>query len=298
MLMALYSKKNPYPGINIHLNSFLQEYPDEWISYHSDHLTNLREYLDRNLPDGYYAKSETSLQIGGFNAGTGEEHLEKIRPDVNIFRNPNPNDVPSENNTISQSLPIGSLTILDTVDLDEDDPLGLVIYSTSEHARHDQPVVRIELLSPSNKIGGSYYKTYTSKRLKALETGLVLVEIDYLHASRPVIHNLPSYADKHKYAYPYIVLVSDPRPTLSDGKTDIYAWHVDDEFPVIPIPLVTPDSISVELGKVYDYTYETTRYFHRHLDFATEPLNFDSYTDEDKEKISEMLTKIRAELED
>lgn len=295
--MVLRSMTNPYPGINLHLNSYLQSYPEEWISYHSDHLTNLREYLDRNLPDGYYAKSETSLQIGGFNAGTGEEYINKIRPDINIFHQSEIEENQSNDKSPTQSSPVGTLTILDTVDIDEDDPLGLVIYSVNDKVGKDKPIVRLELLSPSNKISGSYHKAYVTKRLKTLEAGLVLVEIDYLHASRPIIQNLPSYADKHKHAYPYVVLISDPRPTLSDGETEIYAWHINETLPILPIPLVGADSVSVELGKVYDYTYETTRYFHQNLDYSQPPINIDTYTEADQQKISNMLNEIRQKLQ-
>lgn len=294
--MVLRSKTNPYPGINLHLNSYLQEHPDEWVSFHSDHITHLREYLDRNLPDGYYAKSETSLQIGGFDAGTGEEYSEKIRPDVNVFRDHDTDEITSDEDRITQSSPIGTLTILDTVDINEDDPLGLVIYSIDGNAKGDKPVARIELLSPSNKIGGSYYKTYASKRLKTLEAGLVLVEIDYLHVSRPVIPNLPSYADKHSKAYPYIVLVSDPRPTLSYGMTEIYAWHVDSEFPVFPLPLLSEDKINVEVGQVYNYTFESTRHFRQKLDYSEDPINSNTYTDVDQQRIKTMLADIRNNL--
>lgn len=296
--MALRSKTNPYPGINIHLNSYLQAHPDEWVSYHSDHLTNLREYLDRNLPDNYYAKSESSLQISGFDAGTGSEVKDKVRPDINIFH-----ERDTETNTTQvadnyQMSPTGSFSILETIDIDEDDPLGLVVYKIEDTKEKDSPVARIELLSPANKIGGTYYKTYVSKRLKTLEAGLVLVEIDYLHASRPVIPNLPSYSAREKNSYPYYVLVSHPHPNLSDGKAIIYAWHVNEPLPSFPMPLLESDQVVIELGKVYNYTYETTRSFHRHLNYAESPINYDTYNEVDQQKITAILANIRKQLED
>ncbi len=293
--MVLRSRTNPYPGINIHLNSFLQAYPDEWVSFHSGHLTNLREYLDRNLPENYYAKSESSLQIGGFDAGTGEDIQEKLRPDINILHEKNL-DQQTTQSTDAYTSPTEILNIIETVDLDEDDPLGLIIYKIDNHIGKDQPVARIELLSPANKISGSYYKTYANKRLKTLEAGLVLVEIDYLHASRPVIPNLPSYFDKKDDAYPYYVLVSNPLPTLTDGKTMIYAWHVDALFPTFPIPLLQTDQVIMDLATVYNYTYETTRSFQRHLDYADTPTDFDTYTNTDQQKINTMLADIRKQL--
>ena len=60
-------KQNPYRGPNAHLLS-LQQTPDRdnaglWHSFHSDYITYSVEWLNANLPDGYSALSEQSLQI-------------------------------------------------------------------------------------------------------------------------------------------------------------------------------------------------------------------------------------------
>lgn len=293
--MALYSKKNPYPGINIHLNSFLQDNGSAWVSFHADHLTHLREYLDRNLPDPYYSTSESSLQIGEFDAGTGEEGFSRVQPDVSIFQLPNQR-VSRSSESSQETVPTGTITIADTITINEDDLLGLVIYSIHDGSQKGIPIARVELLSPANKMGGAYHKEYSIKRRKTLEAGLRLIEIDYLHASRPVIHNLPSYRDKQAKAYPYVVLVSDPRPSLSSGQTTLYAWNVEEVFPSFLIPLVDDESVIVNLGEVYNYTYETMRLYHRTIDYAQDPINFDTYTDEDKIKIRKMLADIRHNL--
>ena len=291
--MALYSKKNLYPGMNIHLNSFLQSESGDWVSYHSTHIAHIREYLDENLPENYYALSEYGLQIGGFDAGTGWETRSKLRPDITIAQDPSPSN--QQPHSPQTNTPTGTLTLIDTLPV-PDELIGLVIYHISSIDEQARPVARIELLSPANKIGGSYHNEYAHKRRETLEAGLQLIEIDYLHASKPVISNLPSYINKQDHAFPYVVLINDPRPTLLDGKTNYFAWHVDDPLPTFPIELLDNDHVDVDLGQIYNRTFESIRYYHRTIDYAQEPINLDTYTDEDKRKISALLTKIRTEL--
>jgi len=291
--MALYSKKNPYPGINIHLNSFLQSESGDWVSYHSNHITHLREYLDQNLPENYYALSEYGLQIGGFDAGTGWETRSKLRPDITITKDPSqPNQ---QSYTEQTNTPTGTLSLIDTLS-EPDELIGLVIYHISNIDEQAKPIARVELLSPANKIGGSYHNEYAHKRRETLEAGLQLIEIDYLHASKPVIGNLLSYINKQDHAFPYVVLINDPRPTLVDGKMNYFAWHVDDPLPTFSIELLGDDRIAVDLGQIYNRTFESIRYYHRTIDYAQDPINFDTYTDEDKAKIHKMLDDIRRNL--
>lgn len=293
--MALFSKTNLYPGINIHLNSYLQSESGDWVSYHSNHIVHIREYLDRNLPDNYYALSEYGLQIGGFDTDTGWEMRSKIRPDVIVTQERHqPSSPQLSSSRIAK--PTGTINLAETLP-DPEILIGVVIYEISTKDSKDIPIARIELMSPANKIGGSYHKEYSHKRRDTIEGGLQLIEIDYFHAYRPVINHLQSYADKEDDAYPYVVLISDPRPSLQDAETEFYAWDVDAPLPVFPIFLAGDDSVIVDLGEVYNHTYETTRYFHRRFDYSQEPVNFETYTETDQEKIRAMLVNIREKLE-
>lgn len=62
-MMAIQGTKNLYRGINAHLNSLLQNEPGDWEGFHSDHIADLRRLIDAQLPEGYYARNERSLQI-------------------------------------------------------------------------------------------------------------------------------------------------------------------------------------------------------------------------------------------
>lgn len=59
--MSIRSRKNPYNGINLHLNGFLQEYPAEQAMFFKSRAVATREYLDRVLPDQFYAHTSQSF---------------------------------------------------------------------------------------------------------------------------------------------------------------------------------------------------------------------------------------------
>jgi hypothetical protein len=119
--------------------------------------------------------------------------------------------------------------------------------------------------------------------------GLRLVEIDYLHERRPA----PSYLDGIKDALPYSVLVSDPRPTFSEGAAPVYNFGVQQPLPVISIPLEGRDSVGLDLGMIYNQTYEK-RAFRSRVDYGQLPLNFNRYSPPDQEYIRRRMAEIAA----
>jgi hypothetical protein len=60
----------------------------------------------------------------------------------------------------------------------------VVIRDVADDPLYGPIVARIELLSPSNKPGGSGYSAYTKGRNEALYTQIPLIEIDYLQKHR------------------------------------------------------------------------------------------------------------------
>ena len=60
--------RNPYKGINAHLNSLLQTIGDDsqlslWSSFHASHINHIADFINDELPEGYLALSEHSLQV-------------------------------------------------------------------------------------------------------------------------------------------------------------------------------------------------------------------------------------------
>ncbi len=285
--MAHFSDHNLYPGINAHLNSFLQQPDGGWESFHTRHINDLQDHLDERLPPNYYAVAEKSLQIGevGFDFG----QTARTRPDVSIFKT-------RASTTESPAVIAFAPTTKLPLELeDEDDYLNaVIIYEFEPGKLPGNPVARIELLSPSNKPPNRDARQYLSRRIVPLRSGITLVEIDYLHETRPVNGLVPSYPHGDKGAYPYMVLVSRPYPRPEEGYTDFYGFGVDDPLPVIGIPLAGTDTVTVDLGVVSNQTIASVRVFRMLVDYEQEPLNFDHYREADRELIRQRLAEIHA----
>jgi len=73
-----YADKNLYTGVNPRLNSYLQNPPGRWESFHSLHITHLVESLEVHLPPGYASAAEESLQISQMNASDEDASLNAV----------------------------------------------------------------------------------------------------------------------------------------------------------------------------------------------------------------------------
>ena len=103
---------------------------------------------------------------------------------------------------LDRILPVGYVAAAEDslqITVDPEDALaGLVIYQSGEGDPPGRPITRIEMLSPSNKPGGSHHQVYFVKRALTLKSGIRVVEIDLLHLSPPVDAALPSYLDRRE----------------------------------------------------------------------------------------------------
>lgn len=254
--MPLRLNYNPYRGINAHYHSWLQQSEGGWVTFHSDHITHLKSALNRVLPQGYYAVSEQSLQIAA-----------KMTHPVLI-----------------STLEVATADIL----IDEDELTAVVIYAD------DQPVTRLELLSPSNKTSDRNH--YLAMRRKTLSAGLRLVEIDYLHET-PNLYTplLPDYSRHEAEAYPYSIVIADPSPTPASpsGITRFYCLRVDEALPSLSIPLMGTDIVSLDFGAVYQTTLADDRRPSLLLDYSEPPVNFDTYAPNDQACIHEVMSRVR-----
>jgi hypothetical protein len=177
---------------------------------------------------------------------------------------------------------------------DEDDYLtAAMIYEVVGGTVPGKPVTRIEVLSPANKPPQTYYRQYMSKRLDTLRSGLSLVEVDYLHESRPVINLLSSYPDRDEGATPYMIVVSDPHPKPEEGKMPYYAFGVDDPIPLVSIPLAGTDAVTLDFGAVYNLTFESSRLFQIVVNYEQEPVHFERYAEADRERIQRRMEAIK-----
>ncbi|MBC7871170.1 MAG: DUF4058 family protein [Chitinophagaceae bacterium] len=288
--MAIRSHQNLYPGVNAHLNSFLQQRGGGWESFHRDLITFIRLTLDEQLPPNYYTLSEKSLQIGEVDS----DRVRRTYPDISIFQQPT---APLSSGSVSQSAtPTLTLPLDEALELEETEhPLpSVVIYEMIAEQYPGRPITRIEVLSAANKPPESYHAAYLSRRLDTLRSGVNLVEIDFLHELRPVLLTVPSYPDRAKGASPYTILISNPHPELQRGKIEVYGFGVGSTMPLLPLPLAGTDTLRFDLGQIYSRLYASTRAFEVVVDYAQVPANFDKYWPEDQARIRDIMTTISA----
>jgi hypothetical protein len=294
--MTFDPNQNPYQGINAHLNSELQTPGTEdtglsiWPGFHSSHVANIADFLNDQLPPNYVARSEQSLQIRVQEDVLLPETTRKPEPDVSIYQRSN-TPAASSAVTMEAASPV-DLALDDTLDLTEDFVKSIIIRQVSENDRIGVVVTRIELLSPTNKPGHAGYDAYRRNRNTALFSHVPLVEVDYLHELPPPLLNYPIYP-LDPYSQPYNILVSDPRPSVKEGRLRAYGFHVDQSFPIVTIPLAGDDTLNFDFGAVYRHTFARGRWGYS-LNYAAPPPRFDTYHPLDRARIEAVMARVQA----
>ncbi len=287
--MVRRSATNQFPGINPHLNSFLQQSGGGWEAFHADHINEIARTLDKNLPDNYYAVAEKSLQLIAYHDDFTSSRTATI-PDISVYR--------TGIGAVSEAAvlaPLLTLAVEETFDLEET-PLAVVIYRMTGGKVPGTPITRLELLSPANKPPHTHYLHYLQKRQETLQGGLKLVEIDYLHTTRPLLKKMPSYLNGDKSAFPYWIIVNDPTPNTKIGQSHIFGFGVDDAIPIIRVPLAHDDAVLLDLGQVYQQTFTALKLWQQLVDYDELPVEFDSYSAHDQGVIEQRLAAIRQSI--
>lgn len=265
--MALMTIKNLFLGINPILNDVLQQKTNSeftWEEFYGHHISDLtRQAKEQLRGTGYTARMEKGLQIRyvGGEAGLpqsdvmivdtkGRPHQPTIAPDLTSLGN------------YAIAIKPATAFVSDPAHYGETRPLhGIGIYRGS-----DQPVAWIELLSPANKPGSSYYPRYLEKRESLLEgRNMIFVEIDYLNRTAPAIYHYPDYTRQEHGATPYRISIIDPRrlepeQNLGDVQAVILGFGVDQPIPTMPIALYGTDVLSLDAQHAYNKTYEENFY--------------------------------------
>jgi Protein of unknown function (DUF4058) len=283
-MAALRSVKNQYRGINAHLHSSLQA-EGGWDSFHANHIADLMRLMSAQLlPMGYVADIQQSLQIRRLGESAG-----KPESDVTIF---DPDQTRTAKTFHGTTVPGLALTSVMSTESELAPYSAVSIYEYVRGERDPgEPVAWVELLSPSNKPGGQDAVYYQDKRLKLLRSGIVFVELDYLHESPPTFDRLPRYNGSSKQsvpeldAHPYRIVVVDPRPVFHEGTVYPHDFDVDREIPVVDIPLNANDVLKFDFQTAYNKTFSETLYGMRLVDYSQLPLNFDRYSRDDQVRI-------------
>lgn len=287
--MAIRSRKNQYIGVNAHLMSYLQtpgreNQPSSWPGFHAQYITYLAEFLNRELPSGYLAVPEQSLQIlGEYDEGFSPH--EKSIPDLTLFRQRAPS-APASGVVLAPTWEI----LDDLAQPEERFTAAIVIYEQSGVEPWGTPITRIELLSRSNKPGGANYRDYLKKRSAALRALMPLVEIDLLHESRSPVPRSPVYPFAER-SYPYSVTVSDPRYG-GNVLVQAYGFSVDAPFRDFPLPLAGKDTLAFNAGAAYQRAFEAVPWY-LVVDYAELPVRFETYSADDQARIRDRMMAVQ-----
>lgn len=287
--------ENLYIGINPHLHSLLQTpgvgattslYP----SFHSDHITHIKDHLNRYLPPAYIAVTEPSLQIQG--KKSAEDTFSKDsapEPDIAIYQQkPRPGSLSTVSGAAS------SPTLHLELQLEsQKEIMGISIYELkgAEHGLYGDPLVRIELLSPSNMPGGSYDAVYQYQRTKCFLAGIPLIELDYLHEYASPMKGVPHYPNDSS-SKPYIITLTHPQIKA----IDVYLFGINEPIPTVTISLSEGDQINFNFGEPYQYTWESSR-FGNYIDYSKDPLRMNRYSQADQHTIRQHMQTIAARYE-
>lgn len=282
-MTSIRSVKNQYRGINAHLHSLWQN-DSGWSGFHTVHIGYLLSALRANLRSmGYTADAEKSLQIRRIDTPPKAPH----RADVLIYDL----DPKRAAQPLASSITKPLLTVAEVLDentIDEKPYQAIVIYQrAADSGKRGEPVAWIELLSPSNKGSTTDADLYRRKRRQVLDSGLIFVELDYLHETPPTFTTISP-------AHPYRIIVLDPRPNLDEGPAWIEEFNVDDPIPTVEIPLNAGDMLKFDFNAPYQKMFEES-FFGDDVDYAELPENFMRYNSADQQRIAcRMLAILKA----
>jgi hypothetical protein len=296
--MRIESRVNQYQGINAHYQSHAQNTENGWKSFHSMYIAQLAIHTERQLPPGYRVAPEQSLQLRLVDPLSGDDvSRHRPKPDVTLFEHQGRLSSSSQQaeDMAAIASPVATLPA-EMLGFKEDELTAVLIYRVE--TGHTFPVARLELLSPGNKTGQEL-GSYLAKRKLALEAGTVLVELDYLHQTNNVLaqhrDDLSGYARFDPGAFPYSVMVTDPRPSLPEGRLQFYGFWVDEALLPVEIPLLAGDVVQLDFLAVYRQTFEQLAWYYAAVDYAREPRAFHTYHPADQGRIwARMLAVIDA----
>ncbi|MEZ4659234.1 MAG: DUF4058 family protein [Caldilineaceae bacterium] len=286
------SIKNQYRGINAHLHSYWQS-AGGWHEFHATYIIYLANTLKAILlPMGYTAAIEPSLQIRRLDAPAKAKYPES---DITIY-DAEPQRLPTTSRQGEQLISTGELVLplaetLFTEPVSSKELNAIKIYALTQRGPdRGEPVVWIEVLSPSNKPDGRDGDEYLSKRLKIIENGIVFVEIDYLHESSPTLTGIPNYRARQNRpadadAHPYRILIVDPRPDVVAGVIRVSQFDVDEPLPTLSIALRGADVLAIDFGAPYHQAIQDALYGLELVDYSVLPQNFDRYSPADQARI-------------
>lgn len=236
---------SPFPGMDPFIES------QKWSDFHTRFITLVSETLMPRLRPKYIVDVEERVYV----ERDPDDPVMVMRPDVAVV-NTVREEVTAYASTAAVAMPVECL-----LPMPEETHEA---YLTIRRKDARTIVTVIEVLSPANKRpGADGFDQYLKKRERVLASSANLVELDLLRGGRrlPVVGRLPP-GD-----FLAIVARWQRRP-----RAEVYGWPLEQQLPVIPIPLAHPDAdVLLDLQEVFTLVYDRAGYDYS-LDYG-EPLD-------------------------
>jgi len=224
-----------------------------WRSLHSGWCSEITKRLNRQMPPGYYALENLSID-GGFEIDIGAAEGDSPGGRGRRDGGDGGTAVAAAPAVYTPPACLGSCAYV-APDLAE-----IRVFTTDDN----KVVAAIELISPRNQDRPESRDDFVSKCLNYLASGVSLVIVDVVTTRRTNFHNALAEAlrgpaevelpdDEYLYAAAY-------RPTGESGKPRIEFWanplRIGEPLPTMPLRLVGNTFLPVELEATYTLTCE------------------------------------------
>jgi hypothetical protein len=246
------------------MDPYLED-PLIWPDFHNDFASKIRQALNRDLPEPYYAQLDVRSEVGLFD----EPEMRVIIPDVSVRRHSR-DDIDGGGIAVAEPHAVVSEC---TEIIVEQEPVELASIEVRD-ARTHQVVTLIEILSPSNKRPGRDRSKFLEKRAEILQSNTSLVEIDLLRTGSRIWTD-PDVARRLDSLDPppdYLVLLN--RAWQRGEELRLYAFRVSllSRLPVVLIPLRQSEpEVTLDLQRAFEMTYDTGPYHKGAVDYDQPP---------------------------
>lgn len=236
--------KSPFPGMDPYLEAC-----GLWEDFHNDLIAEIKQGLNKRLPEGYTARLCERAYIALQSQETGDVERFSMQGDISI--------------ATTDSRSAATAVMPSPVIVTQDEPIEMMALLPTEYTETfveirsmapERPLVTtIEVLSPTNKrYGTEGWDLYQRKRLAHLRGAANLVEIDLLRGGQrmPMATRWPDS--------PYVLLVSR---TTTVPNCSVWRASFSSAVPAIPVPLAGSDpDVTLSLQPMIDAIYERSRY--------------------------------------
>jgi len=224
------------------MDPYLEE-PGLWPDVHIRIMTRVSEVLTEALRPKYYVRIEERVYI----SEEGDPGRKVLIPDIEISVRPEYKlrGLAPAGGAVNVAEPMVARTLLDEEIRER--------YLEIIDREHRKVVTVIEVMSPTNKVGGSQgLRSFRRKRTRTMNSGTHWVEIDLLRGGTSLALR------KRLQPHQYFIHIS-PVNRRPDGL--LWAIRLDERLPALPIPLRPEDeNTALDLQEVIDTVYDRAGY--------------------------------------